>query len=154
MRNIVIVEAHMHSVWFGSFLIALFMAFMGLKLKFSTTFVATTSTVPIHPGVTVIFPILGQGKGFCRKDAHCSQKHREREGGREREMTETETHRSQVLPLRVAALWALFCPRILPSLRSKGKLPDSSSSSWIRFSLSFKSCGKSIVGEKLIDTSH
>jgi hypothetical protein len=85
MRNIVIVEAHMHSVWFGSFLIALFMAFMGLKLKFSTTFVATTSTVPIHPGVTVIFPILGQGKGFCRKDAHCSQKHRERERERERD---------------------------------------------------------------------
>ena len=32
---------------------------MGLKAKFSTTLVATTSTVPIHPGVTVILPILG-----------------------------------------------------------------------------------------------
>lgn len=42
-----------------SFLIALFIAFMGLKAKFSTTLVATTSTVPIHPGVTVILPILG-----------------------------------------------------------------------------------------------
>jgi len=67
-----------------SFLIALFIAFMGLKAKFSTTLVATTSTVPIHPGVTVILPIL-------------------------------------------------------PSDRSKGKLPSSSSSSWMRFSLSFKS---------------
>ena len=84
MRNIVIVEAHMHSVWFGSFLIALFMAFMGLKLKFSTTFVATTSTVPIHPGVTVIFPILGQGKASVGK-MHTAAKNTERERGRERE---------------------------------------------------------------------
>ena len=41
-----------------SFFIALFMAFMGLKAKFSTMFVATTSTVPIQPGVIVTFPIL------------------------------------------------------------------------------------------------
>ena len=140
-----------------SFLIALFIAFMGLKPKFSTTLVATTSTVPIHPGVTVILPILG---------------HHLQEPPNSRIHTYSATeqlmnlniiyytylqlimdlirHCALAMAITCILQWytheiqsrlarANFCLSILPSVRSKGKLPSSSSSSWMRFSLSFKS---------------